>query len=123
MNMLFDKWQVGPLRLLNLMALMLLVIRFGPALAARLPRIRALETLGSASLPVFCVHLVAVLIVLSLYGAHLDRPWSVDLPLLAMTLLSLWVAGRVTLWNEKRPPKPPGQKGLNGLRLRKLPTE
>lgn len=126
LNLLFDKWQVGPLRLLNLLALMLLVIRFGPWVASHLPRLRALETLGAASLPVFCAHLVAVLVVLSLYGAQLDRPWSVDLPLLSMTLLSLWVAGQMTLWKEKRPPKvprTPDPSGLSGWRLRKLPTE
>lgn len=119
LNGLFDKWHVGPLRLLNLLALMLLLIRFGPWLAARLPRLRALETLGSASLAVFCAHLVVVLLVLSLFGAHLDRPWTVDLPLLALTLLSLWVAGRATLWLEQKPPKPPGPPRFSGWPPRK----
>ena len=31
---------------------------FGPWLTRRLPRVRALEVLGAASLPVFCAHLV-----------------------------------------------------------------
>jgi len=120
LNFLFDKWHVGPLRLLNLLALMLLLIRFGPWLAAHLPRLRALETLGAASLAVFCAHLVVVLLVLSLFGAQLDRPWTVDLPLLALTLLSLWAAGRATLWLEQKPPRPPGPPRFSGWAQQKL---
>ncbi|MEJ7929257.1 OpgC domain-containing protein [Ramlibacter sp. AN1015] len=108
-NLLFDKWQLAPLRLLNLLALMLLVIRFGPTLAHRLPRIRALETLGAASLPVFCAHLVVVLLVLAFFGAEFRRPWIFDAPLLAGCLLSLYATGCLTLWWERRsePAAPP----------------
>jgi hypothetical protein len=77
LNLLFDKWQLGPLRLINLCALMLLTMRYGPALAARLPRQRWLEQLGAASLQVFCVHLVLVLVLLALMGDHyLNAGWS-----------------------------------------------
>jgi hypothetical protein len=103
LNLLFDKWQLGPLRLINLLALMVVTIHFGPRLVAALPRLRPLETLGSASLAVFCAHLVVVLLVLSLFGGRLDRPWHVDLPLLAVALASLWATGRLTLWWEQRP--------------------
>jgi hypothetical protein len=103
LNMLFDKWHLGPLRLLNLLALLLLTLHFGTTLAHTLPRLRALETMGSASLAVFCAHLVTVLLVLSLFGARFERPWSVDLPLLACALMVLWSAGKVTLWWEQRP--------------------
>lgn len=102
MNLLFDKWQLGPLRLLNLLALLLLVIHFGPGLANRLPRIRALETLGSASLPVFCAHLVVVLLVLAVFGAEFTRPWMIDAPLLLGVLASLYLAGWLTQrWEER----------------------
>ncbi|TFY98688.1 OpgC domain-containing protein [Ramlibacter rhizophilus] len=104
LNLLFDKWHLGPLRLLNLMALMVLVIRFGPWLASHLPRLRFLETLGAASLAVFCAHLVVVLLTLSLFGAQQDRAWSVDVPLLAVALSSLYAAGWLTLWLEQQPP-------------------
>ena len=103
LNMLFDKWQLGPLRLLNLAALLVVTLRFGPRLVHALPRLRALETMGSASLAVFCAHLVIVLLVLSLFGSVMSRPWHVDLPLLAVALTALWGAGRLTLWWEQRP--------------------
>jgi hypothetical protein len=105
LNLLFDKWQLAPLRLLNLMALLVVTLRFGPWLARKLPRLRPLEMMGSASLAVFCAHLVVVLLVLSLFGGVHTRPWHVDLPLLAAALFALWAAGRVTLWWEQRPPR------------------
>jgi hypothetical protein len=83
-NAAFDKWHLGPLRLLNLAALVLLVLRHGPALAARVPRPRALELLGRASLPVFGAHLLLVLLALAFFGAaHGGRSWWVDSGLLA----------------------------------------
>jgi hypothetical protein len=69
LNLLFDKWQLAPLRLLDLLALMVVAIRFGPALMRHLPRLPALEMLGAASLAVFCMHLVVVLLVLAFLGA------------------------------------------------------
>ena len=106
LNLLFDKWQLAPLRLLNLLALVLLVIHFGPRIAQRLPRLRALETLGAASLPVFCAHLIVVLLVLALFGAEFSRPWMIDAPLLAVCLGSLYGAGRLTQWWEARSEEP-----------------
>jgi hypothetical protein len=66
-TMLLDKWRLGPLRLLNFLALAIVTIRFAPALQ-RTIRWRPLELLGAASLPVFCAHLVAVLFALALVG-------------------------------------------------------
>ena len=40
LNLLFDKWRLGPFRLLNLLALSIVALRFGPALLALLPRPR-----------------------------------------------------------------------------------
>lgn len=107
LNLLFDKWLLGPLRLLDLAALAICCIRFGPAWARMLPRQRWLEGLGAASLPVFCAHLVIVLLVLALYGANpLVRPWWADVMLLALSVAALHVVARVTLMIERRPPKP-----------------
>ena len=111
-NLAFDKWQLGPLRVLNLFALLVLAIRFGPALMARLPRMRWLETLGRASLPVFCAHLVVVLLVLGWFGADYQRPWPVDIALLAACFGALYAVARVTLWLDRQPdddtvPSPP----------------
>ncbi|MDM0090363.1 MULTISPECIES: OpgC domain-containing protein [unclassified Variovorax] len=103
LNLLFDKWQLGPLRILNLVALGVLAIGFGPALARRLPRLHALEAMGSASLPVFCAHLVAVLLVLAFYGSNqLVRPAWGDALLLGVVFAGLYAVARVTLWLDVR---------------------
>lgn len=112
-NLWVDKWQLGPLRLLNLAALGVLAVRFGPGLMARLPRVRALETLGRASLPVFCAHLVAVLVVLALYGGHpLARPAWGDALLIAVVFLGMYAVARFSQRADAAPPEedvPPPQ--------------
>jgi hypothetical protein len=103
LNLLFDKWQLGPLRLVNLTALGILVVRFGPSLARRLPRFHWLEAMGSASLPVFCAHLVAVLTVLTFYGdSQTTRPVWGDGLLLAVVFGWLYAVARTTLWWDRR---------------------
>lgn len=103
LNLLVDKWQLGPLRLLNLAALGILAVRFGPPLLARLPRWHWLEQMGSASLPVFCAHLVAVLLVLAVYGDNpLARPWWGDALLLVAVFGWLQAVAWVTLWWDRR---------------------
>jgi hypothetical protein len=98
LNWLFDKWHLGPLRLLNLLALITVTVRWGPWLAARLPRLPWLETLGAASLPVFCAHLVIVLLVLALFGSNpQERAWWVDAALLAGCFAALYAVASVTL--------------------------
>ena len=103
LNLLFDKWQLGPLRILNLVALGVLAIGFGPASARRLPRLHWLEAMGAASLPVFCAHLVAVLLVLAFYGgSQTARPWWGDALLLGAVLAALYAVARATLWVDAR---------------------
>jgi hypothetical protein len=102
-NLAFDKWSLGPLRLINLFALVLLTIHYGPRLAARTPRLQWLETLGAASLPVFCAHLVVVLLVLGLLGADQDRPWRLDIPLLIACFVVLHAVARISLWVDRPP--------------------
>jgi hypothetical protein len=90
LNQLFSKWELAPLRLLNFFALLVIVIRFGPWLAAR-ARFRWLETLGKASLPVFCAQVVAVLVVLSAVGDKQgELPLWADTVLLATVLVGLY---------------------------------
>ncbi|GKS85116.1 OpgC domain-containing protein [Acidovorax sp. SUPP1855] len=103
LNLLFDKWALGPLRLIDLMALTALTIRFGPMLAAKLPRQHWLETLGAASLPVFCAHLVVVLLTLVFMGADYERPWPQDIALLIACFATLYAVARVSLWVDKPP--------------------
>ena len=103
LNMLFDKWQLGPLRIVNLAALGIVAIGFGPALARRLPRFHWLEAMGSASLPVFCAHLVAVLMVLAFFGSsQTARSWWGDAVLLAVVFAGLYAVARTTLWVDTR---------------------
>ncbi|MEJ8823402.1 OpgC domain-containing protein [Variovorax humicola] len=105
MNLLFDKWQLGPLRVINFAALGVLAVRFGPALIERLPRswLYPLEVMGAASLPVFCAHLVAVLLTLAFYGSNqLARPAWGDALLLAVVFAWLLAVAWSTLWWERR---------------------
>ena len=103
LNLLFDKWALGPLRVLDLIALSVVVLGYGPWLAARLPRQRWLETMGAASLPVFCAHLVIVLLVLALLGSDpLERPAWQDGLLLAVSFPLLYGVALTTAWFDKR---------------------
>lgn len=96
-NLMFDKWHLGPLRLINLLALLVLAMHFGPWLERHLPRWRPLETLGQAALPVFCAHLVMALLALAMFGAaNAARPWSVDLLILFVGFYTLWVVARLS---------------------------
>ena len=102
-NILFDKWQLGPMRMINLFALTVLVIRFAPLLVSLQPRWPFLETLGSASLPVFAAHLVIVLMTLALWGdSPQARPWWGDALLLAACFGLLYIAALATLWADRQ---------------------
>ena len=65
--------QLAPLRLVNFLALLVLVLRFGPWLARHVP-LQFLARLGAASLPVFCAHLVICLLALAIAGRSLRGP-------------------------------------------------
>ncbi|KAF1043774.1 OpgC domain-containing protein [Xylophilus sp.] len=96
-NMLFDKWTLAPGRLIDMLALLVVSMEFGPRLLAALPRMRWLEELGSQSLPVFCTHLLAVLLVLALVGDDpLRHAWWIDALLLAGTFALLQGAARLS---------------------------
>lgn len=82
-NRMFDKWHLGPLRIINFFALLIVTMRFGPTWASKVPRQRWLEILGSASLPVFCAQLVVVLLGLAIFGAwRPERPLWIDVAIL-----------------------------------------
>ena len=102
-NILFDKWMLGPMRMINLFALTVLVIRFSPWLVSLRPRWPFLETLGSASLPVFAAHLVIVLMTLAVWGdSPQARSWWGDALLLAACFALLHVAALATLWLDRQ---------------------
>ncbi|MBC7976553.1 MAG: OpgC domain-containing protein [Myxococcales bacterium] len=94
---LFDKWALGPLRILDLFALLILTMHFAPWLRGRLPRVRALEVLGAASLPVFCIHLVIALMALAIFGEASDtRSWFVDVAILAAAFAVLYAVALIS---------------------------
>lgn len=66
-NRLTDKWDLGPLRLMNVFALAVLVAAFGPMLARRM-RLGMLARLGRSSLPVFSAHIACCLMALACFG-------------------------------------------------------
>ncbi|ARP89465.1 acyltransferase [Bordetella genomosp. 9] len=106
-NFLFDKWHLGPLRLLNFFSLVVLVMVSGPWLRRHLPRLGLLETLGRASLSVFCAHLVIVLMVLCVIGEPgPDRALWKDLALFAGSVGTLYVVARLVGDNKSRRPPP-----------------
>jgi hypothetical protein len=125
-NMLLDKWQLGPLRLLNLMALLVLVIHFLPRQLRRAPRwLRptTLETLGSASLPVFCAHLVIVLLTLAVWGDAPDaRPWWGDSALLIACFTALYGVASATRWLERSAARRKERERRLALRARPAAT-
>lgn len=108
LNLLFDKWLLAPLRMLDLLALVVLTLRFGPWLKARMPRLRLLEMLGAASLPVFCVHLAIVLLALALLGAdpQAHSPWLDALVVAASFAVLYGVAWASMRLERPRPPAP-----------------
>lgn len=102
-NFIFDKWNLGPMRMLNFFALMVLAMHFSDWLKRVLPRVRWLETMGKASLPVFCGHLVIVLVALALVGqSEPGRPLWIDVALMLGSVVVLYWLARIVLALEAR---------------------
>ncbi len=81
--LLFDKWALGPLRVLNFSSLLILLLAAGPWLRRSLPRVTPLELMGRHSLAVFCAHVVVALFTLAFFGStEVIRPWTTDAILL-----------------------------------------
>jgi hypothetical protein len=86
-----DKWQIGPLRVLNLFAFSCLVYGSRRYLS-RIVLVEPLVTLGTASLEVFCAHLFFVFVGLALlYGevTELHGPYALVLLILTFSGLIL----------------------------------
>jgi hypothetical protein len=113
LNLMFDKWHLGPLRLINFFALLVLTLQFGPRLRSTL-RCRFLETLGAASLPVFCAHLVIVLLALAVAGdPKSETPLWVDVALIAGSFALLYTVARV--FNPMKPRRDVEKEKSTGL--------
>lgn len=113
LNLLFDKWRLGPLRVIDFFALMVVIMHFGPRFAGRL-RLAPLEMLGRASLPVFCAHIAAVLVALSMIGDTVGQvPLWAETALLAAILWALY--GIALLSEQMHGPKPTQRRMPKGL--------
>ncbi|HEY8607845.1 MAG TPA: OpgC domain-containing protein [Noviherbaspirillum sp.] len=121
---LLDKWHLGPLRLLNFLALLVLLLHLPPRLKAAVPRVGFLEKLGAASLPVFCAHLVLVLLALSLVGeSRPERPLRIDALLYFGGMGMLYLTALATIFIERKaaergepPPQPVAATGVEPTR-------
>jgi hypothetical protein len=88
-GILLDKWQIGPLRLLNLIAFVSLLYGLRNGVRWLISR-EPLITLGRASLEVFCAHLVFVFAGLALlYGEMPELRGPYALALLVATFLGM----------------------------------
>jgi hypothetical protein len=101
LNALFDKWHLGPLRLLNFAVLAIIVVHGRRVLVAWAER-SSIATLGRASLTVFTAHLVVCLALLATIGDVVEtHPGLLDATLLLGTLVTLYAVARVSLGGGK----------------------
>jgi hypothetical protein len=96
LNPLFDKWHLGPLRLLNFAVLAIIVAHARPTLVAW-ARHSSIATLGRASLLVFSAHLLICLALLAVVGDAVRPHLSIfETALLVGTLLALYGVARAS---------------------------
>ena len=97
LNVLFDKWHLAPLRLLDFLALLVVILGWGNRVAPCFAG-AFLARLGAASLPVFCAHLVICFLALAFFGSQYDHHgWGVDVALLIGTFAALYAVAEVAL--------------------------
>lgn len=97
-NALFDKWRLGPLRLLNFAALAV-ILMFARRRLAAWAEGSSIAVLGRASLTVFAAHLVLCLALLATGAgvADPDHLGLLDSALLLGTLLTLYAVARIAV--------------------------
>jgi hypothetical protein len=103
---LFDKWHLGPIRLLNFAAVAVLVILFQSVLKPL--AIKPLVMLGQASLQVFCVHLLFVFAGLTLLGNASMLSSAKQAALLLVTFAAMLITAKLfskTEAKQERQPK------------------
>ncbi|WP_341676287.1 OpgC domain-containing protein [Niveibacterium sp. SC-1] len=103
LNVLADKWTLGPLRLANFLVLTALLWRWGPMLAPFFTR-GPLVQLGRQALPVFCTQTVLSLIALALIGDEQEQlSWRAQAVIVSFCLVVLYgVARAAELLSERR---------------------
>jgi hypothetical protein len=103
---LFDKWHLGPIRLLNFAAVAVLLVLLQPVLKPL--AIRPLVWLGQASLQVFCVHLLFVFAGLTLLGNASMLSGAKQAGLLTVTFAAMLITAKLfskTEAKQERQPK------------------
>ncbi len=101
-SVLFDKWNLAAVRLVDFPAVMLLVLRFHAVLkrfALRWfvrPVSRSLIMLGQASLPVFCAHFFFCFIALGLVGNAALLPGWLQIVIATVTFASLLLLAKAS---------------------------
>jgi len=104
---LVDKWHLGIVRLIDLAAIGILLIRWGPRLA-RTRWAARLAPLGRSSLEVFSLHVLCCLAALGLTtAADPSFPWWQDMLLLGITFTGLFWIGYRTPSRFSVPPRRP----------------
>jgi hypothetical protein len=102
LGMQLDKWQIGPLRLVNLIAFAC-VIYWSRKLLTRLFLIEPFIMLGKASLQVFCAHLAFVFVGLALlYGTVSQLHGFHAVGLVALTFVGLIVVAFSKIRGERQ---------------------
>jgi hypothetical protein len=98
----FDKWHLGGVRLINFAAVSALLIHFQGLIKPL--AIRPLVLMGQASLQVFCVHLLACFIGLTIVGdAPMVNGW-VQAALVTVSLSAMFLTAKI--FSRKRPAAP-----------------
>jgi len=96
LDALFDKWHLGPLRLLNFAVLALIVVQ-GRRVLVDLAAHSSLATMGRTSLVVFSAHLLICLTVLTVVGDAARPHLSIfEAALVVGALLALYGVARAT---------------------------
>ena len=104
LNALFDKWHLGPLRILDFAALAVLAVHFRHVLVAW-ARDSSIARMGRASLAVFSAHLVLCLSLPATVGDDVTaRSGVVDAALLTASLMTLYAVARISLRRSKGSP-------------------
>jgi hypothetical protein len=93
LEFLFDKWHLGPIRMLDFAAVAALLILSQPI--TKTAAVRPLVLLGQSSLQVFCVHLLFCFAGLTLMGnASMLNGWQ-QFALLTITITGMLITARI----------------------------
>jgi len=111
LGLALDKWQIGPLRVLNLFAFSCMVY-WSRKYLTRVVLVEPFLTLGKASLEVFCAHVFFVFVGLALlYGEmnELHGPYAIVLLTITFTALILVAIREVRRKRQARQSTPAGE--------------